>query len=66
MKFGSRLIRCAAVACAVFVASFVADTAPVTWQSKGTVVSLAEAVVGRPATPHSVAGHRRRVVRRRY
>jgi hypothetical protein len=65
MKLGIRAFRYAAIVGAVFVAGFTADKSPVTWQSKGTVVSQAEAVVGRPATPHSAAGHRRRAVRRR-
>jgi hypothetical protein len=65
-KTGIRLIRWAAILGAVFVAGFMADTTPATWQSKGSVVSQAEAVYGRPATPRSAAGHRRRVVRRGY
>jgi hypothetical protein len=36
--------------------STLADVTPSTWQSRGTVVSQAEAVVGRPGTPGSVAG----------
>jgi hypothetical protein len=66
MTVSKRMIRYAAILGAVFVAGFTADTAPSTWQSKGTVISQAEAVVGRPATPASAAGHRRRAVRRRY
>jgi hypothetical protein len=65
MKLGIRLIRYAAIAGAVFVASFVADNAPVALKSKGSVISQAEAVYGRPATPHSAAGHARRTYRHR-
>jgi hypothetical protein len=36
-------------------ATAVVDVSPAVWQS-GTVISQAEAVVGRPATPGSVAG----------
>jgi hypothetical protein len=67
MTVSMRLIRYAAIVGAVFVAGFTADTAPSTWRAKGTVISQAEAVVGRPATPRSAAGHHRRAAtRRRY
>jgi hypothetical protein len=66
MKIGIRLIRYAAIAGAVYVASFVADNPLVALKSKGSVISQAEAVYGRPATPHSAAGRARRTVRRRY
>ncbi|SDR64280.1 hypothetical protein SAMN05519103_09617 [Rhizobiales bacterium GAS113] len=65
----SRLIRGAAVLGALFVGGFMADVSPSTWQSKGTIISQAEAVIGRPGTPRSAAGvarrSTRRVVRRR-
>jgi hypothetical protein len=60
----SRLLRGAAIVGALFVGGFIADVTPSTWQSRGTVVSQAEAVVGRPATPGSVAGAARRSSRR--
>jgi hypothetical protein len=60
----SRLLRGAAIVGALFVGGFMADVTPSTWQSRGTVVSQAEAVVGRPATPGSVAGAARRSSRR--
>ncbi|MGC1579645.1 MAG: hypothetical protein WA813_26600 [Beijerinckiaceae bacterium] len=63
-KTGSRVFRGAAIAGALFVGGFMADVNPSTWQSRGTVVSQAEAVVGRPATPGSVAGVARRSSRR--
>ena len=67
-RSGFRLIRAAAVAFAFF-AGFAVDGSPAVWQS-GTVISQAEAVVGRPATPGSVAGvarrSSRRAVRRHY
>jgi hypothetical protein len=62
----SRLIRWAAVFAGLFVGTFMADVSPATWQSKGPVLSQAEAVVGRPATPGSVAGVARRSSRRAY
>jgi hypothetical protein len=57
-----RLARVAGIAIALFV-SFTLDVTPAAWRS-GTVVSQAEAVVGRPATPGSVAGVARRTTRR--
>lgn len=63
IKRRSRLIRGAIILGAVIVGGFVADT-PATWQSKGTILAQAEAVVGRPATPGSVAGVARRANRR--
>jgi hypothetical protein len=60
----SRLLRGAAIVGALFVGGFMANVTPSTWQSRGTVVSQAEAVVGRPATPGSVAGAARRSSRR--
>jgi hypothetical protein len=60
----SRVLRGAAIVGALFVGGFMADLTPSTWQSRGTVVSQAEAVVGRPATPGSVAGAARRSSRR--
>ena len=57
-----RLIRAAAVAFAFFV-GFTIDVSPAVWQS-GTVISQAEAVIGRPATPRSAAGVARRTTRR--
>jgi hypothetical protein len=67
-RSGFRLIRATAVAFA-FLAGFAVDVSPAVWQS-GTVISQAEAVVGRPATPGSVAGvarrSSRRAVRRHY
>lgn len=65
IKLGTQLIRWAAIAGAIFVAGFVADESPMTMAAKGSVVSQAQAVYGRPATPRSAAGHARRV-RRRY
>jgi hypothetical protein len=62
----SRLIRWAAVLAALFVGVFMADVSPTTWQSRGSAISQAEAVVGRPATPGSVAGVARRSSRRAY
>ena len=67
-KSGFRLVRATAIAFAFF-AGFTVDISPAVWQS-GTVISQAEAVIGRPATPGSVAGvarrTTRRAVRRRY
>jgi hypothetical protein len=60
----SRVLRGAAIVGALFVGGFMADVTPSAWQSRGTVVSQAEAVVGRPATPGSVAGVARRSSRR--
>jgi hypothetical protein len=62
IRLGFRLIRGAAVVCALFV-GFATDEVGTTWQS-GTIVSQAQAVVGRPATPGSVAGVARRTTRR--
>ena len=61
-RSGFRLIRAAAVAFAFF-AGFTVDVSPSVWQS-GTVISQAEAVIGRPGTPASVAGAARRTTRR--
>ena len=61
-RSGFRLIRAAAVAFAFF-AGFTVDVSPAVWQS-GTVISQAEAVIGRPGTPASVAGAARRTTRR--
>ena len=63
-KTSIRLIRATAILGALFVAGFLADTPPQTWIAKGISVSQAEAVVGRPRTPHSVAGAARRAHRR--
>jgi hypothetical protein len=65
-RTGNRLLRWAAVLGAIFMGGFMADTAPTDWRTKGSVISQAEAVYGRPATPRSAAGHARRTVRRRY
>ena len=59
---GLRLIRATAIAFAFF-AGFIIDGSPGIWQS-GTIVSQAQAVIGRPATPGSVAGVARRTTRR--
>jgi hypothetical protein len=60
------MLKYLAVTAVAFVVLFAADTRPTFAPSKGTFLfSEAEAVVGRPATPHSAAGHRRRVTRRR-
>jgi len=61
-KIGLRLIRSVAILVAFFV-GFSADVVPTAWQSS-TVVSQAEAVIGRPATPRSAAGVARRTTRR--
>jgi hypothetical protein len=61
-RSGLLLVRATAVAFAFFV-GFAVDVSPAVWQS-GTVISQAEAVVGRPATPGSVAGAARRTTRR--
>ena len=61
-RSGLRLIRATAVAFAFFV-GFTVDVSPAVWQS-GTVISQAEAVIGRPGTPASVAGAARRTTRR--
>jgi hypothetical protein len=61
-KIGFRLIRAAAIGFALFV-GFSVDVTPAAWRS-ATIVSQAEAVVGRPATPGSVAGVARRTTRR--
>ena len=47
----------------VGVIGLVAETSPIEWVS-GTLVSQAEARVGRPATPVSAAGVARRTTRR--
>ncbi|WP_201842167.1 hypothetical protein [Microvirga zambiensis] len=60
----SRLIRGAAILGALFVGMFVTDTMPTNWIASGTALSQARAVVGRPATPGSVAGVARRSSRR--
>ena len=65
-RLGSRLLRSIAVLGAFFVGAFIADISPMSWQSKGSAISQAEAVVGRPATPGSVAGVARRSSRRAY
>ena len=46
-RLGSRLLRSIAVLGALFVGAFVADVSPTSWQSKGSAISQAEAVVGR-------------------
>jgi hypothetical protein len=61
-RSGFRMIRAAAIAFAFFL-GFTIDVSPAVLQS-GTVISQAEAVVGRPATPGSVAGVARRTTRR--
>jgi hypothetical protein len=61
-KIGFRLIRGVAILFALFV-GFSADVVPTAWQSS-TIVSQAEARIGRPATPGSVAGVARRTTRR--
>ena len=67
-RSGFRLIRATAVDFPFF-AGCALDDFPAVWQS-GTVILQAEAVVGRPATPGSVAGvarrSSRRAVRRHY
>ncbi len=65
MKTFNRVIRASAILAAFFVAGFIDDTAPQTWLAKGISVSQAGAVVGRPRSPHSVAGAARRA-RRHY
>jgi hypothetical protein len=57
-----QLVRATAVAFAFFV-GFTVDVSPAVWQS-GTLISQAEAVIGRPATPRSAAGVARRTTRR--
>ena len=57
-----RLIRATAIAF-TFIMGFVVDVSPTAWQS-GKIISQAEAVIGRPATPGSVAGVARRTTRR--
>ena len=57
-----RLVRATAVAFAFFV-GFTVDVSPAVWQS-GPLISQAEAVIGRPATPRSAAGVARRTTRR--
>jgi hypothetical protein len=61
-KIGFRLIRGVGILFVLFV-GFSADVVPTAWQSS-TIVSQAEARVGRPATPGSVAGVARRTTRR--
>jgi len=61
-RTGLRLVRAMAVAFGFFV-GFAVDASPAVWRS-GTVLSQAEAVIGRPATPGSVAGAARRTTRR--
>ena len=61
-KIGFRLIRGSAIMFALFV-GFAADPIPTAWQTS-TIVSQAQAVVGRPATPRSAAGVARRTTRR--
>lgn len=60
----TRTIRGAAIIGALFIGGFMADTTPSSWVSKGSVVSQAEAIVGRPATPGSYAGVARRTTGR--
>jgi len=50
----------------VLVFGFFMAANPVSYVSHGSWISTAEAIVGRPATPVSVAGVARREVRRRY
>jgi hypothetical protein len=59
-----RIFRGAVIIGTVFIGGFTADTPPSNWVSNGTVVSQAEAVIGRPATPGSYAGVARRTTRR--
>jgi len=59
---GFQLIRATAIAFTFFV-GFAVDVTPAVLES-GNVVSQAEAVIGRPATPGSVAGVARRTTRR--
>jgi hypothetical protein len=61
-KIGFRLIRGVGILFALFV-GFSADVVPTAWQSS-TIVSQAEARIGRPATPGSAAGVARRTTRR--
>jgi hypothetical protein len=61
-RIGFRLIRAVGILFALFV-GFSADVVPTAWQSS-TIVSQAEARIGRPATPGSVAGVARRTTRR--
>jgi hypothetical protein len=65
-RLGPKLLRGAAVLGALFVGGFVTDVSPTLWQSRGSVISQAEAVIGRPGTPGSVAGVARRSSRRAY
>ena len=60
----SRLFRGPLILGAVAVGGLTADVTPATWQTRGTVISQAEAIVGRPATPRSAAGVARRSTRR--
>jgi Na+-translocating ferredoxin:NAD+ oxidoreductase RnfD subunit len=64
MTTTSRLIRGAALLGALFIGLFMADAVPTSWNSSGAMLSQAKAVVGRPATPGSVAGVARRTTRR--
>jgi hypothetical protein len=52
-RSGFRFVRATAVGFIFFV-GFAVDVSPAVWQS-GTVISQAEAVIGRPATPRSAA-----------
>ena len=61
-KICFRLIRATVIGFALFI-GFSADVVPTAWQSS-KLVAQAEAVVGRPATPGSVAGVARRTTRR--
>ncbi len=61
-RSGFRFVRATAVGFIFFV-GFAVDVSPAVWQS-GTVISQAEAVIGRPATPRSAAGVARRTTRR--
>ena len=62
-----RMIRNAAIFGAFLVVGFTADVSPTTWLSRGTMMSQAQAVAGKPAKPDSsVATHPRRLHARRH
>ncbi len=61
-RSGIRLIRATAIAFAFFL-GFTVDVSPTVWRS-ATVISQAQAEIGRPGTPGSVAGVARRTTRR--
>jgi hypothetical protein len=58
----SRVLR---LTIGVLAFAFFMEANPVSYLDRGSWTSTAEAIVGRPATPVSVAGVARRSVRRR-